>query len=764
MPATVDRRLQTGIRHLRDWLPTGGTLTDAAWRRRHQVIVALLWLHAAGIALFGLLAGYGIPHSGAEATFVAMFGIPASAVALGRRLRSTAATLGLMTASALLVHLSNGAIEAHFHFFVMLAVVALYQDWLPFLLGIGYVVVEHGTLGVLLPHEVFNHPDAWGEPWKWALIHGMFVLGLCAALVAQWRLAELTQAERRRAAMTQARLAAIVTSSDDAIMGTDLRGIVMSWNSGAERLFGYARAEMVGQQLREKLVPDEWRHQVLQARDHLLLGEAAQSHELSCRRNDGSIVEVGISVSPLRDETGTMVGYSCIARDITELKRTEDALRHRALHDLLTGLPNRVLLHERVRQHTTLARSDDNGMALMVIDLNGFKEINDTFGHHYGDALLTQVGQRWLAVLRQGDTLARLGGDEFALLLPSTGDAEGASLVALRLQQALEDAFVLDDQRVHVSASIGLAVFPEHGRDAETLLRCADVAMYSAKRSGRGCAIYDAGQDHNSAERIAMAGELRQALAGDEFVLHFQPLVNVETGRVVGAEALVRWQHPRRGLLAPDQFIPLAERTALIEPLDQWVLNAALQECRAWQATGFEVAVAVNLSTRSLQNPALPGLVSELLERAGVAPGYLHLEITETSVMADPAQTIEVLSQLRAKGMRVAVDDFGTGYASLAYLKRLPVDELKIDKSFVAGVSTDSKDLAIVRSTIGLGHELGLEVVAEGVEDGATWELLASAGCDLVQGYYISRPVASAAFRDQLRRTNRETDTALQAA
>ncbi|MCA1644918.1 MAG: EAL domain-containing protein [Chloroflexi bacterium] len=540
----------------------------------------------------------------------------------------------------------------------------------------------------------------------------------------------------KTAAESEARYRRLVEQAGDGFVVSDPNGRIVAVNATVCALLGYTPNELQDLSLRD----------VLQM--HLLPDGTPPAdtdmREAGLRRKDHTLAIVEIRTCLL--ENGS---HQAIIRDITERKRTEEALRHQAMHDLLTGLPNRVLLYDRLRKRTT-SPLGQTALSLLVIDLDGFKEINDTFGHQYGDSLLTQVGQRWQAVLHESDTLARLGGDEFAVLLASTGDVEGASLVALRLQQALEDAFIVLEERVNIGASIGIALFPEDGSDAEALLRCADVAMYSAKRSGRACAAYEASHDHNSVERLALVGELRRAIEEDELVLHFQPQVDLQTGRIVAAEALVRWQHPRRGLLGPNEFIPLAERVMLIEPLTQWVLNAALRENRAWQAAGRTVPVAVNLSMRSFQDPYLPEIITGLLARWEVAPSSLRLEITESSLMADPAEAIEVISRLRAMGLRVAVDDFGTGYASLAYLKRLPVDELKMDKSFVGGMATDGKDLAIVRSTIALAHELGLQVVAEGVEDGATWDLLTQAGCDLAQGHYISRPVSAAALFGQL--------------
>jgi diguanylate cyclase (GGDEF)-like protein len=421
------------------------------------------------------------------------------------------------------------------------------------------------------------------------------------------------------------------------------------------------------------------------------------------------------------------------------------ALEHQALHDLLTTLPNRRLLHERVTQAICGAGAEPASVALLVIDLDRFKEVNDTFGHQYGDILLQQIGPRLNDLLEHGDTVARLGGDEFAVLL-ARADAERAERVARRLLRALDRSFAIGESSVDIGASIGIAISPEHGADADALLRRADVAMYVAKRSGSGFAIYSPGQDQHSPDRLAMVGQLRRAIEMDELALVYQPKVDLCTRRCIGVEALIRWHHPQHGAVPPDKFIPLAEQTGLIKPISQWVLNTALRQAREWLTLGIDVPIAVNLSMRDLHDPDLPETVAALLQRWQVTPSHLVVEITENGLMADPARALQTITSLRLMGIRIAVDDFGTGYSSLAYLKRLPVDELKIDRSFVREVATDDDDLAIVRSTIGLGHDLGLTIVAEGIEDARTLERLRRLGCDVGQGYFIARPMPAGAL------------------
>ena len=424
------------------------------------------------------------------------------------------------------------------------------------------------------------------------------------------------------------------------------------------------------------------------------------------------------------------------------LLRQQDRLAHQALHDGLTDLPNRALLHEMIQAALRTPRQDAARVALLLMDLDRFKEINDTFGHQQGDKLLRQVGERLRDTVRAADTVARLGGDEFAILLPAAG-AAGAVTVAMAILRALDQPFVLEGYSMTLGASIGITLAPDHGQDAITLLRRADVAMYTAKRDGGGHALYTAEQDQYSPDRLGLTGELRQAIDQDGLSLHYQPKVDLKTGCLDGVEALVRWPHPDRGLLPPDQFIPLAEHTGLIAPLSRWVLATALRQCRAWRDEGLEIRVAVNLSARLLLDEHLIETIADLLLAHRVSPADLELELTESAVMADPARALDVLRGLHQMGIRLSIDDFGTGYSSLAYLNRLPVDEVKIDKSFVLDLRADAA-ATIARSIIDLGHNLGLVVVAEGVEDQAAYERLGAMGCDLAQGYYLSRPIPAA--------------------
>ena len=423
------------------------------------------------------------------------------------------------------------------------------------------------------------------------------------------------------------------------------------------------------------------------------------------------------------------------------LRQRAAEYRYQALHDALTDLPNRRQFRERVAHALAVAEGEGGQVAVLLIDLDGFKEVNDTLGHTNGDRLLQQVAAGLQGAVRPSDTVARLGGDEFAVLIPAASNEESVRSIAEGLRRTLQGPFIVEDLAVHSDASVGIAMSPEHGRDTDSLIQHADVAMYLAKAGRTGTEVYDSERDHYSPERLALIGELRRAIEHDELVLYYQPQIDPGTGQVGGVEALIRWHHPDRGLIPPDEFIPLAERTGLIQPLTLWVLEAAIRQCASWRSSGLNLWVAANLSASNLLDSETPDAIERLLRRWAVPSGSFRLEITETTAMADPARTRAVLARLDALGVELAIDDFGTGYSSLAYLKRLPVHELKIDRSFVSKMATDPDDAVIVAATIDLAHNLGLRVVAEGVEDEDTLRELIRRGCDLAQGYHFSKPL-----------------------
>lgn len=440
-----------------------------------------------------------------------------------------------------------------------------------------------------------------------------------------------------------------------------------------------------------------------------------------------------------------MVGVVVLRRVMKQSRELE----HKALFDDLTGLPNRALFFDRFRQAALTYEEEPKPFSIVLVDLDRFKEINDLHGHHIGDLLLRHVAQNISTTMRRSDTVARLGGDEFALLLPgvTSGNAE---VIVKKLHATLCKRVSLDGIMLDIAASMGVASYPEHDMEVNRLLLKADIAMYAAKRFNVGYRVYSPEMEVLAAKNVELLNELRHAIEHEQLQLHYQPKISHHTNSIMGVEALVRWNHPQRGLVPPDEFIPLAESSGLIQPLALWVMQAALQQSVKWHEAGHAFSVAVNLSTRNLLDGDLPGRIARLLASYHARPEWLVLEITESAVMEEPAHALETLIKLSKMGIQLSLDDFGTGYSSLAYLKKLPVSEIKIDKSFIKDMELDANDTVIVRSTIALGQNLGMKVVAEGVENVKIWELLAALGCDASQGYYMSRPLTAAALDEWL--------------
>ena len=587
-------------------LPTGGSLPKETWLRRHDRIVLLVWLHALAIVVYAVARGKTPLHGLQEAAFVAAAAAAGGWRRFSREFRAGAATLGLVVSSAILVHLSGGLIEMHFHFFVVVGIISLYQDWMPFLLALGFVVVHHGVFGVLDPTAVFNHPAALNQPWKWAGIHGAFVLAESVVLLIAWRVNE------------------------------------------------------------------------------------------------------------------------------------------RGFRDALTGLVNRALFEDRIRQTLAEAQERGDALAVLFLDLDEFKGVNDDLGHAAGDELLVAVGDRLRSCVRHRDTVARLGGDEFGILLEDS-DAENAVDVCERIFGALRKPFMLHGKELLVTVSIGVATNTDHPT-TESILRNADVAMYRAKGNGRArYEHFDPEMHARTTSRLQMRAELQRALALDEFVLHYQPIVDLESRRIVAVEALLRWRHPSRGLVFPTEFISIAEETGQIVEVGAWVIDEACRQLRHWKADqpmANGLRLNVNLSPRQLRDPTTAQRVAAALLRNDVDPESLVLEITE-SALADEyeTETAERLEQLKALGVKIAIDDFGTGYSSLARLGRLRVDSIKIDKSFIDGLLHGPEDSALARAVLRLGSTLGLETTAEGIETTAQVAKLRELGCALGQGFYLSRPI-----------------------
>jgi len=456
---------------------------------------------------------------------------------------------------------------------------------------------------------------------------------------------------------------------------------------------------------------------------------------------------------PFRDATGRVVRIDGLMEDATDAKVTIERLQQLATTDSLTGLHNRALFRDRFEQAIAWARRSESrrDVVLLLMDLDHFKEINDTLGHPVGDGVLRLVADRIKAVLRETDTLARLGGDEFAVLLPNVEAGRAtAEALARDILACFHKPFIYDRHELYLAAGIGIAVFPEHGEDVDTLMSRADVAMYGAKHKDTPFVFYDAASDPHTPQRLQLVAELRRALDKGEFVLHFQPQLDLRHRCVTGVEALIRWNHPEQGLLLPERFLPVAERTGLINPLTDWVLHEALQHARRWQQNGLPLRVAVNLASRNFQQPNLVGKIEQLAGRAGCNNDCLEIEITENVLLGDIDRAVAILRRLDDMGVKVSIDDYGTGYSSLAYLKKLPLHTLKIDKSFVLDMARDENDAVIVRSTIDLAHNLGYRVVAEGVEDEEVRDLLEILGCDSIQGNFISTPRTAPEFESWL--------------
>ena len=530
----------------------------------------------------------------------------------------------------------------------------------------------------------------------------------------------------------------------------DLQGKIIDSNPAMQRLLGYTHDELVAQPLSAFVFPAD-RRKTRSA--YLRMVGSGTSLRMQHRflAREGQLVWVDAAASLVHDSDGQASFAIAMIQDITQHKEAEAALlsqaalnEHQALHDALTGLANRTLFHNRIDHAVSPRRRTDCRCAVVVVDLDGFKEINDSLGHAAGDELLIELSRRLESALRTSDTVARLGGDEFGILLPEIRTRTDVVHAVARMKAAIEEPVTLQGLSLSLEASMGIAIYPQDGEDVETLLRAADGAMYHAKAEKSGWAFYDASRIRHGTPRITLMGELRRALDQHELVLYYQPKAVLADGQVHAVEALLRWQHPGRGLVPPDEFIPMAQQTGLIKPLTMYVIDAALEQCRSWLEEGLRLSIAVNLSARSLIDANFPNQVAGLLERWKIEPGLLEFELTESAMLTDPGRTRLILEELSGMGIRLSIDDFGTGYSSLAYLKRLPVNEIKVDRSFVLKMDEDEDDATIVRSTIDLGRNLGLDVVAEGVENEQVWDRLRRLGCTAAQGYYLSRPVPAA--------------------
>ena len=541
--------------------------------------------------------------------------------------------------------------------------------------------------------------------------------------------------------------ASVFDNMSEAISVTDADKNYVWINPAFSKITGYSPEEVIGRN--PKLMASGRHDAKFYQQMWESINESGYWHgELWDRRRNGEIYPKRISIVAVKDKQELLQNYVAIFSDISERKASDERIHYMAHYDALIHLPNRVLLHDRILQAVMSAPRDKKKVAILFLDLDRFKNINDTLGHSIGDLLLQAVAERLKSCIRSSDTVARLGGDEFIAVIPDLHDGAHAATIAQKILDSISNHFIIRDMELHTTASIGISLFPDDGTANEELIANADVAMYRAKDSGRNnYQFFSPAMNNSSYERLTMENKLRRALERQEFVLHYQPQVNSETGRIIGAEALVRWRHPEMGLVPPGMFIPIAEESGLIVTIGEWVLGEACRQCKAWQLEGLPpVTVAVNLSAVQFQQKNLKDMIADVLQKNELEPHWLELEITESGIMQNSETAVKTLHALKQMGLKLSIDDFGTGYSSLSYLKKFPIDKLKIDQTFVRDITTDQDDAAIVVAIIGMAKALKLRVIAEGVETGDHLNYLNSNGCFEMQGYFFSKPVPAYEF------------------
>jgi len=638
------------------------------------------------------------------------------------------------------------------------------RDYLDHPVVAAFAPIENTGLGMVLrihQSELFHEMKKQLREVAWLLL----ALLMTGILLMRWLVLPLlrkrTEAEEAtRAANSQlrtseARTQALLAHVADGVVVINDQGIVETFNAAAEQIFGYGAQEIIGKNVSE-LMPEPHRGQHDNYLKHYHeTGESTvlrAPREVAGVRRNGETFPLAIKVREIRTETIHL--YIAAVRDITLEKEAAQRQLDLATHDALTGLPNRLLLTDRLEQALIQARRAQTRVALLFLDLDGFKTINDSLGHATGDLVLKAVAQRMTDTLRSQDTVARQGGDEFIVILSGLGSIEVADKVVQKLLMSIMAPYKIQGEDLYVGASIGITIFPDDGEDPDTLLKNCDIAMYRAKETGGNTRLFfTPAMNQEVVEKQSLNTDLHHALAREEFRLHYHPIVDLVSGDVVGLEALIRWQHPTQGLLAPSHFIPLAEETGMIVPIGEWVLTSACMQWQAWVQAGIEVPpIAVNLSARQFRDSQLINTMTRILKESDVPPDHLILEITESMVMNDTDRAIETLRALRALGLQVAISDFGTGYSSLSYLKYLPVNILKIDQWFVRDITNDASDAAVVAMIINLAHSLHMTIIAEGVETEAQRLFLRDHGCDQYQGYYFSKPLPPAAVIERLKK------------
>jgi diguanylate cyclase (GGDEF)-like protein/PAS domain S-box-containing protein len=544
----------------------------------------------------------------------------------------------------------------------------------------------------------------------------------------------------------------------DAVISTDVGGRVTYLNVAAQSLTGWSPEEAIGRSLEDVMqIADAITRKAVQIPVTLAIREnktVGLTSNCVLIRRDGTEAAIEDSVSPIHDRRGHVTGAVMVFRDVSMARALSLKMAHLAQHDSLTDLPNRTLLRDRLTQALALAQRNEQRLAVLFLDLDRFKSINDSLGHAIGDRLLQSVAERLLACVRSSDTVGRQGGDEFVILLPQVTQPADAAVTAEKVLLALSTPYRINRQDLHLAASIGIVTYPDDGTEAKTLLKHADLAMYRAKESGRNTyRFFKPDMNGYTADRQSLESELHRAIDRHEFVLDYQPIVSLESAEIIGVEALIRWHHPQRGLVSPTRFVPIAEESGFIASIDRWVLHEACRQTRAWRSAGLPpIRIAINISTVDLRDKAFVESVGGILEEHGLLPHDLEVELTETFLMRDSISIAVVLQSLSDLGVRIALDDFGTGYSSLSHLKHFPIDALKIDQSFVRNLAADADDASIISAVIGMGKGLQIRVVAEGVETREQLALLRRQGCPEGQGYYFSRPVNAREFSQLLRR------------